>query len=124
MTSWTDEYRRALRKMVSLKGVPVQLTDPDNDVPELRVSTYGWQDFEAWAHARQDKCAWVIPDNAEIAELTYSEFTDTDVPNTHTVGVNITPAACSCGRYTGVTLRVDTSLREALDDMTSLMGLR
>lgn len=123
MADWMDEYHAAVRQMVARKGVPVAFTYPDHPIPEMRVSTYGWQHFDAWDHARRDKCAWKIPDDAKIEEQSYSEFLDTDVSNAHTMGINVTPAACSCGRYTDITLRVSTSLGEALAEVTAAMGV-
>jgi hypothetical protein len=111
---WEDDYREALRELVATSGCPVLFIDKDHPFEFARVSTYGWKDYDAMEHIRFDKCSWIVESGATVIEETYSEFLDTDVPNKNSVGINVELARCACGRYTNVTLRVECSLREAL----------
>lgn len=92
----------------------MRFTDPDNEFPEHRVSTYGWVDYEAMEHVREDRCSWLVAEGAEVEETTYSEFQNTFSGNREVVGTNVTPASCVCGRYTDVTLRVECTFGEML----------
>lgn len=117
MSSWKDDYREALRAFVESKGRPVKFTDPDNEHPMFRVSTYGWCDYEAFDHILRDKCTWTVDQGAAVEEQTYSEFQDTYSGNKDTVGTNVTPAHCACGKYKGMTLRVKCSFGEMLKEV-------
>ena len=122
MSNWKAEYSATLRNIAACKGRPVKFIDPDNEFPEFRVSTYGWCDWDAMEHIREDGCAWVVDDGATVEELTYSEFQDTFSGNNDTVGVNVTPARCACGKYAGITLRVEGSFGQMLKDVLPLRG--
>lgn len=117
MSSWEGDYREVLRAFVEGKGRPVRFTDPGNEYPMFRVSTYGWVDYEAMEHIREDKCSWTVEQGAAVEEQTYSEFQDTFSDNRDTVGTNVAPAHCACGRYRGVTLRVECTLGEMLKEV-------
>lgn len=134
------EYREGLRRLIQEEGRPVFISERERaewpSTPELWVSTYGWEDDDAQRHVskapagyhapeRFGNCGWVLPHSMLVEEVSYSEFQDTDTANKNTVGINAEgsegePITCLCGKYSGVTLRVETSLSAALH---SILGL-
>jgi len=73
-------------------------------------------------------CSLVIPEGVEVKEVSYSEFQDTFSSNKEKVGVNAyggdkespTTIHCACGKYSGIMVRWEGSLMEALQ---SILGL-
>lgn len=130
-----EEYKAALRELVARKGKPVEFYEPRStyEDPEECVSPYGWVWHEADEHTLQMSdetrtkyrhnvedypgCEWVIDEGAVLKERTYSEFAGTEASNNEVVGINVTPARCKCGKYTGVTLRYTASLAETLREL-------
>lgn len=87
------------------------------------VSTYGWQLIEANNHIhpyKQQGCQWRLDPEAVITSRTYSMFTDTFSEDQNEVGMNMGPASCVCGAYTGITLRYVGTLG---DIMHRLLGI-
>lgn len=130
-------YKDALRGLLQSKGKPVQFTDPARwrkpDVPE--TSAYGdWFDYEATIHASTpadnyggEGCWWEIAPGAEVTEETYTEWGGTFGTDDHTIGINVTPVSCACGKYTNMTLRYEkplsVTLLELLGEPVSLITL-
>lgn len=101
---WTDEYKRRVREYVAENGRPV----------DQNRSIYGWCDWTAQQHTYTDACTWVILPGAQMEEQTYYQFEGTFVDGSYAIGINVTPAHCTCGKYTDVTLRYEGSLQDIL----------
>jgi hypothetical protein len=56
----------------------------------------------------------VIPEHAVVKEETYSQFAGTFTGADEEVGLNVAGVSCACGRYTDVTIRVTSSLGDAI----------
>lgn len=136
------EYRAGLRSLLQTQGKVVKFYERNveryPDRPEQWVSPYGWDDFEATAHLHtptaQERATWpdadefyhgcslIIPEGVTLEELSYAEDMGTGVEGIDTVGVNAyggpagspTELRCTCGKYRGLTVRWEGSLREAL----------
>lgn len=108
-------------------GVPVQISEREKlkwpDSPDLWVSVYGWQNFDAQKHLRT--CQVVIPDDVELTEVTYSEFLDTFLGNRDEVGINAyseigTGIHCACNAHTNLYLRYSGTLGEIIELMNKV----
>lgn len=55
-----------------------------------------------------------------LVSRTYSVFTDTFHDNEDEVGMNMGPAVCACGAYTGVTLRYVGSLGDIVPRLLNI----
>ena len=123
----TPAYADALRTLLETHAKPVQFTDKarwrNPNIPE--ISAYNdWVAYEAYMHAvhpAQEQfgggCGWVIEPGAEVTEEEYTEWGGTFGENTHTIGINVSPARCRCGRYANMTLRYEKGLGAALRDL-------
>lgn len=97
--------------------------NPDAEYEWDEVSTYGWQHTEANRHIhpyKEQGCQWRLSHEATIVNRTYSMFTDTFHDSADEVGINMGPASCVCGAYTGITLRYTGTLG---DIMPRLLGI-
>lgn len=123
----TPAYADALRTLMETHGKPVAFapkarwTNPD--VPEIRWDGE-WLDYEAHMHASnpaQERfgggCGWVIEPGAQVTEEEYTEWGGTFGTDNHTIGINVSPVNCRCGRYRNVTLRYEKPLSVALRDL-------
>lgn len=119
-----EGYRKALRKLMERKGLPVKFEERERerfpDSPHMWVCVYGWVDYDAREHGRN--CGWEVPAGVILAEVTYSEFTDTEAPNVDSIGINVESSGdsqirCMCGRFSGMTLRWKGSLADALQEL-------
>lgn len=120
-------YLDALRTLLETHAKPVEFMPPTRwcnpEVPE--VSAYNdWLDYPAFMHAGDpaqvshgEGCGWIVESGAQVTEDTYTEWGGTFGEDTHTVGINVTPARCHCGQYTNMTLRYEKSLSQTLRDL-------
>lgn len=108
---WTVEYKRRVREFMQERGAPVDFRD---QYGTRTANVYGWHDYDAMRHILEDKCAWIVPEGAQLEEQTYSQFVGTFTDNAEEIGMNVFPAHCACNRYTNITLRHDGSLQETL----------
>jgi hypothetical protein len=115
MSSFDEDLKAKMREYLAKEGRKVQFTDSWGDGTP-RVSHYGWTDYDAWDHVlgRGDGCHWVIPEHAVVKEETYSQFAGTFTGADEEVGLNVAGVSCACGRYTDVTIRVTSSLGDAI----------
>ncbi|QBI98809.1 hypothetical protein SEA_BOBBY_179 [Mycobacterium phage Bobby] len=100
------ELKAAMRKLIADKGRKME--DPDDP------SIYGWTDYNAWDHTREGKCRWIVPEGAIVNEETLAMFEGTFTDCKDEVGLNVAGCRCACGKYEDATLRVVTSLGEAI----------
>lgn len=114
-----DQIKAAMRQFVADKGMKVNFKEPRYSwEKEDDVSTYGWADYDAVDHVSTGKygdgCFWVVPEGTVVKEYTYSMFTGTFADNDEEVGINAIGCHCKCGKYKDVTLRVTSSLGDAI----------
>ena len=110
MSDTSAEIKAGMRRLLAEKGHKVQFQErygPDD------VSPYGWSDYDAWEHIING-CSWVVPEGTVVKETTYSMFDGTFTGNKDEVGLNAAGVHCACGKYTDVTIRLTTSLGEAI----------
>ena len=149
-----EEYRAGLRRLLEENGVVVRIDEQERrrspEDPSYWVSPYGWKDHDATQHVKSPtardlatwgeeecnryfgRCGLIIPAGASVEEVTYSEFQGTFVDNDSTVGINAygggrtseTSIHCTCGKYRGLTVRWEGSLRDALMAVLGLDRLR
>lgn len=105
-----DEIKAGMRRFLAEKGRKVKFRDEEWD----DVSAYGWSDFDAVDHIIVAGCSWVIPEGTVVEEHTYSMFDNTFTGNKDEVGLNASGCHCACNKYKNVTLRVTSSLGEAI----------
>lgn len=105
------EVRTRLRIFMEQHGRPVQF---DNDDPDDGPNFYGWENWHASEHLRENNCTWNIEPGATLTEHTYLQFTDTFHDAANEIGVNATPAHCTCRRYTNQHLRWTGTLGQIL----------
>lgn len=120
---WQRGFLAAVRQFMERHGEPVEIR-PDAEYAWDEVSVYGWRDAKASGHVypyEGEGCAWRLDPEAELVSRTYSVFVDTFHGNDDEVGLNMGPAACACGAYTGVTLRYVGSLGDILP---RLLGIK
>lgn len=131
----------AIRALLEAEGIPVVIDERKREryptYPDLWVSNYGWKYDAAHLHvhprrgAPEDGCAFVIPEGAELIETTYSEFMDTVAGNKDEIGINAyggpadapTTIQCVCGKYKGLTLRLEGSLGDIIQAVLPLQKL-
>lgn len=113
---WRRGFHGAIRVFMERHGEAVDI-NPDAEYEWDEVSTFGWQHYGAQQHAhpyRAQGCRWTLAEDATITTRTYSMFTDTYSDNQDEVGINMGPASCACGTYTGITLRYVGTLGDIL----------
>lgn len=99
-----------------------------------RVKVPGWEDLPSYRQYRTEVvpgtgCELVIPEGVEVREVNFSEFQDTCSDNREVVGVNAwggdaespTTIHCACGKYTGLMIRWEGSL---MDAVTALLKIK
>lgn len=108
----TGDYRALLRSHVATHGTPVS----PNPSPYN-----GWDDYEAAVHAGPRQayspgvtCRWVVPEGALLSENTVVEWGGTFGEETREYVVDVAGADCTCGMYTGVTLRLVSTFGDVL----------
>lgn len=119
MTQVDDQIKAAMRAWIAKSGTKVQFKDYGG---YKSVDTFGWEDRESYSHIHGDKynseaggpCEWIIPEGTVVKEESYSQFAGTDQDNYYEVGINVEHVSCKCGKYTDVTVRVASSLGEAI----------
>jgi len=118
-----DDYNSDLRAFIAREATPVKPdTQFDFDVWES-YDQYGWHDMEAKRHI--DECGLVVPEGAETREIWFSEFRNTFEDNDDALGVNAyggdkdseTNIRCNCGKYSGLMMRWEGSLHDALQEL-------
>jgi hypothetical protein len=117
MTEVSDQIKAGMRQLIADKGQKVNFISDEPDFwGEFRVSTFGWTDYEASEHTASygDKCHWIVPEGTLVKETSYSQFNGTFVDNEEQLGLNAAGCRCACGKYTDVTLRVTSSLGDAI----------
>lgn len=120
-----QNIKDGMRQFLADKGKKVRFEDSRGLGPE--VSIYGWNDYDASCHLagrewddKTDKrrndppCHWVIPEGTTVTEETYSQFRGTFTGNDDEVGIYASGVSCACGKYKNVTIRVTSSLGEAI----------
>lgn len=115
-----DEHvRNLLRQVVQQKGRPVRFEERDSyEYPgEKEVSIYGWVDDNADDHMRHSECTWQIAPDARLVERTYVVFGDTFNGNDDEIGINVSPASCTCGEYQNMHLRYTESFGNVLREV-------
>ena len=117
-----ERIRDMLREVVQKKGRPVRFTEDDSyEYPgEKDVSIYGWVDSKADDHVRGGECTWYIGPTARLVERTYTEFGDTMNGNDDIIGINVSPAHCTCGEYRNMHLRYTESFATIVRDMLNV----
>lgn len=105
-----NEIKEGMRRLLAEKGRKVRFCDKPWGT---EVSSYGWTDYEAWEHI-DNGCHWVIPEGITVREEAYSMFDGTFTGNKTEVGINAAGIDCACGKYKNVTIRVTSSLGEAI----------
>lgn len=119
---WRRGFHAAMRQFMERYGTAVQI-NPDAEYEWDEVSVYGWHHSDAQEHVHPYKaegCAWRMDPDAVIQTRAYSQFTDTFHDNENEVGMNMGPASCACGAYTGITLRYVGTMG---DIMPTLLGI-
>ena len=119
---WEVEYKAKLRAFMEVNAYPIQFNKRWDSDPEDEVSVYGWTDWDAVWHIRDDDCSWIIPEGAELYERTYSQFQDTFTDNENEVGVNVLGCHCACGQYKDIGLRYAGSLSNVLNGLLTMKG--
>lgn len=107
----TPEYKKQLKadtiKVLVRKGVPVSKVD----------SIYGWIDSAAIYHIRDTECVWSFPEDAAIEESDVETFWDTFNGNRIDTVTTAYYASCTCGAYTEVPLRLETTLSDLIIEL-------
>lgn len=103
------EIKAGMRKFLAEQGRMVKF---EERYGFKHVSTYGWSDYENSDHMR--RCSWVIPEGTVVKEETYSQCLGTFTSNRDEVGLNAEGVSCACGKYKDVTIRVTSTLGEAI----------
>lgn len=88
------------------------LAEAGQKVSEQR-DIYAWNDQKAYQHIA-DGCAWQVPEGVVVKEVSFYTFAGTFTGCDTEIGLNAEGCRCACGRYKGVTLRVDCSLDTAI----------
>lgn len=123
--AFPDDYNDALRAFIAREATPViPDTRFDFDVWES-YDQYGWHNTEAKRHINE--CGLVVPEGVETREVWFSEFRSTFEDNDDALGVNAyggdkdsqTNIRCNCGKYTGLMMRWEGSLYDALQELLS-----
>jgi len=117
-----ERIRDRLREVVQKKGRPIRFEDEESyRYPgEQDVSIYGWVDHDAEEHMENGDCIWSIGPTARLVERTYTEFGDTMNGNDDVIGINVSPAHCTCGEYRNMHLRYTESFGTILRDMLNV----
>ena len=119
MTEWSAEYKKKMRAFMAEKGQKIAIEPKRYEwEQDDEVSTYGWVDYDAQRHVREQGCSWVVPAGARLYERTYSQFTDTFNDNEDQVGINVTGCRCACGEYEDVILRYSGGLADVMRFIT------
>lgn len=104
----TPEYKARLKAetldLLVRKGRPVSKT----------ADIYGWMDSSAMQHIRNTECVWAFPEDAILIESDVETFGDTYNGNNIDTVTTAYFASCSCGAYTEVPLRLDTTLSDLM----------
>lgn len=104
----SPEYEARLKaetlQLLVRKGRPVSKVE----------SIYGWIDSSAMQHIRTTECIWSFPEDAALEESDVETFGDTYNGNNIDTVTTAYYASCSCGAYTEVPLRLETTLSDLL----------
>lgn len=119
MSEMDAEIKARMRDWLAEHGTKVKF---DDRYGYKSVDTFGWEDQGAFSHIHGDKyneaaggpCYWVIPEGTVIKEESYSQFNGTDQDNSYEVGINAEHIDCACGKYKDVTVRIASSLGDAI----------
>ena len=125
--SWDDRYKSLVRTFIAQHGDSVCFEEPQYNGDDC-VSFYGWRDYSTFEHVNKlgktPACKWVVPEGAELSEVTYSQFAGTFTDADQEVGVNVSGAHCACGKYTDITLRWTGTVTDMLHSILGLPDAR
>ena len=130
-----DKFKAAFRDFMAERAEPAIVETPrypwqEEHYPWESYNHYGWRDYSILEHMRgyyDDKipCPLVVPEGVVYRDLSYSQFEGTFTDDSHTLGLNAwgggeespTQIHCRCNRYSGLMIRYEGSLKDALLDI-------